>query len=54
MSPYLYLADEQQMEQALINIVKNAIEAIEQNGTVTFTTTSHPNSRRTVRLRERH
>lgn len=35
-------ADEQQIEQALLNIVKNAIEAIEQKGTVTFTTTSHP------------
>lgn len=35
-------ADEQQMEQALINIVKNAIEAIEQKGTVLFTTTFHP------------
>jgi nitrogen fixation/metabolism regulation signal transduction histidine kinase len=35
-------ADEQQMEQALINIVKNAIESIEQKGTVTFTTTTHP------------
>jgi len=31
------LADAQQMEQALINVVKNAIEAIDQNGTVTFT-----------------
>jgi two-component system nitrogen regulation sensor histidine kinase NtrY len=30
------LADEQQMEQALINVVKNAIEAIGQNGTVIF------------------
>ncbi|MEJ7684859.1 MAG: ATP-binding protein [Segetibacter sp.] len=35
-------ADGQQMEQALINIVKNAIEAIEQKGTVTFTTTYRP------------
>ncbi|HEX8278152.1 MAG TPA: ATP-binding protein, partial [Segetibacter sp.] len=35
-------ADEQQIEQALINIVKNAIEAIGQKGTVTFTTTYHP------------
>lgn len=30
------LADEQQLEQAFINIVKNAIEAIEGNGSVTF------------------
>ncbi len=32
------VADEQQMEQALINIVKNAIEAINQKGKVSFTT----------------
>ena len=30
------MADEQQLEQALINIVKNAIEAIEGKGLVTF------------------
>ena len=41
--PITISADEQQMEQALINIVKNAIEAIGQKGgTVTFTTTCHP------------
>lgn len=40
--PIIINADEQQMEQALINIVKNAIESIEQKGTVTFTTISHP------------
>jgi signal transduction histidine kinase len=33
-------ADEQQMEQVLINIVKNAIEAIEEKGTVSFATDS--------------
>ncbi|MDN3546999.1 sensor histidine kinase [Mucilaginibacter aquaedulcis] len=33
------MADEQQLEQALINIVKNAIEAHEDKGTVTFTIT---------------
>jgi two-component system nitrogen regulation sensor histidine kinase NtrY len=32
------MIDEQQMEQACINIVKNAIEAIEGAGTVTFST----------------
>jgi len=42
LDPITLKADEQQMEQALINIVKNAIEAIEQRGTVTFTTTLHP------------
>ncbi len=40
--PVIINADEQQMEQALINIVKNAIEAIEQKGTITFTTANHP------------
>ena len=33
------LADEQQMEQALINIVKNAIEAIDLKGVIQFRTT---------------
>jgi two-component system nitrogen regulation sensor histidine kinase NtrY len=32
------MADEQQMEQVLINIVKNAIEAIELKGTISFNT----------------
>jgi len=32
------MADEQQLEQVLINIVKNAIEAIDLNGTVSFIT----------------
>lgn len=35
--PYFIFADVQQMEQALINIVKNAIEAIETNGLIKFT-----------------
>ena len=35
--PFFISADVQQMEQALINIVKNAIEAVEQDGTVKFT-----------------
>ncbi len=30
------------MEQALINIVKNAIEAIDGKGTIEFTTTTQP------------
>jgi two-component system nitrogen regulation sensor histidine kinase NtrY len=33
------MADEQQMEQVLINIVKNAIEANDLKGTIKFTTT---------------
>ncbi|MFI5138316.1 MAG: sensor histidine kinase [Sphingobacteriales bacterium] len=37
-APFYILADEQQMEQALINIVKNAIEAIEKQGVVSFIT----------------
>jgi two-component system nitrogen regulation sensor histidine kinase NtrY len=36
--PFYILADEQQMDQALINIVKNAIEAVEQRGSVKFIT----------------
>ena len=36
--PCYISADEQQMEQALINIVKNAIEAIEQKGVVQLIT----------------
>jgi nitrogen fixation/metabolism regulation signal transduction histidine kinase len=35
--PYFISADIEQMEQALINIVKNAIEAIENAGTIKFT-----------------
>jgi len=38
--PFKIMADEQQMEQVLINIVKNAIEAIDFKGEITFTTTS--------------
>jgi signal transduction histidine kinase len=37
-APFNIFADEQQMEQALINIVKNAVEAIGRNGVVTFST----------------
>ena len=36
--PFIIQADEQLMEQALINIVKNAIEAITDGGTVKFKT----------------
>jgi two-component system nitrogen regulation sensor histidine kinase NtrY len=36
--PFNIMADEQQMEQVLINIVKNAIEAIDIGGSVTFIT----------------
>ena len=38
--PFCVEADEQLMEQVLINIVKNAIEAIEEKGIVSFTTKS--------------
>jgi two-component system nitrogen regulation sensor histidine kinase NtrY len=37
--PFNILADEQQMEQVLINIVKNSIEAIDLKGIIRFTTT---------------
>jgi nitrogen fixation/metabolism regulation signal transduction histidine kinase len=40
--PLLIQADRPQMEQALINIVKNAIEAIPGEGSVTFSTTLYP------------
>lgn len=36
-APFYVSADSQQMEQALINIVKNSIEAIDQEGIVRFT-----------------
>ena len=35
---FIIFADQQQLEQVLINIVKNAIEAIDESGVVTFTT----------------
>jgi two-component system nitrogen regulation sensor histidine kinase NtrY len=37
-TPFYIFADQQQMEQVLINIIKNSIEAIEENGTVRFDT----------------
>jgi two-component system nitrogen regulation sensor histidine kinase NtrY len=37
-APFTILADEEQMEQVLINIVKNAIEAIDLKGTIKFST----------------
>lgn len=37
-SPLYIIADEQQMEQVLINILKNAIEAVESNGIIEFKT----------------
>lgn len=40
--PIFITGDEQQLEQALINIVKNAMEAIDRKGTISFTTTDHP------------
>ncbi len=39
---FLLLADKQQMEQVLINIVKNAMESIEDSGTILFTTQHNP------------
>ena len=40
-TPLYISAEEQQMEQALINLVKNAIEAIEEKRMVSFTTDSN-------------
>jgi two-component system nitrogen regulation sensor histidine kinase NtrY len=39
--PCIIMADELQLEQALINIVKNAMESIGRNGTIRFTTTKN-------------
>jgi two-component system, NtrC family, nitrogen regulation sensor histidine kinase NtrY len=36
--PFYIYADQQQIEQVLINIIKNSIEAIEQEGTIQFNT----------------
>jgi nitrogen fixation/metabolism regulation signal transduction histidine kinase len=39
---FIINADIQQMEQALINIVKNAVEAIDEEGTITIITYTNP------------
>lgn len=44
--PWMVQADEQQLEQAFINIIKNSVEAMEGGGTVTIST--HPASGRIV------
>lgn len=36
-NPFYIMADEQQIEQVFINIIKNAIEAIEEKGMISFT-----------------
>jgi two-component system, NtrC family, nitrogen regulation sensor histidine kinase NtrY len=41
-SPVTITADAQQMELVIINIVKNAMEAIEEKGTVDFITSARP------------
>lgn len=46
--PLLLIADVQQMEQALINIVKNAMEAIGSQGTITFSTSLQPRRLRII------
>ena len=40
--PLIITADEQQLEQVLINIVKNAIEAIDGSGKIVISTVHHP------------
>lgn len=40
--PIYFIADQQQMAQVLINIVKNAIESIDEKGSIRFTTTFNP------------
>src|SRR5690242_11957693 len=42
--PFFISADAQQMEQVLINVVKNAIESIEEKGIITFETNSQKRS----------
>lgn len=41
-SPVIIIADAQQMELVIINIVKNALEAIDESGTVGFITGARP------------
>ncbi len=41
-SGLMIIADVQQMEQVLINIIKNALEAIDDKGTITILTYSYP------------
>jgi signal transduction histidine kinase len=41
-SAFMIMADIQQMEQVLINIIKNALEAIDGQGTITILTCSYP------------
>ncbi|WP_315819224.1 ATP-binding protein [Paraflavitalea speifideaquila] len=41
-TPIMVHADTLQLEQALINIIKNGIEAIPQQGVITFITRSYP------------
>ncbi len=42
MNPSLFLPTNSKWNRRLINIIKNAIESIEQKGTVTFTTANLP------------
>jgi two-component system nitrogen regulation sensor histidine kinase NtrY len=39
---FMITADLQQMEQVMVNIIKNAIEAIDDKGTITIVTQDHP------------
>jgi len=47
--PLTIKADVQQMEHVLVNIIKNAIEAIEDNGTITIITETSPKKRLIIR-----
>ncbi|MBJ6118919.1 histidine kinase [Pontibacter sp. BT310] len=40
--PLIILLDQQQMEQVLLNVLKNAIEAIEEGGEITIATQTNP------------
>jgi nitrogen fixation/metabolism regulation signal transduction histidine kinase len=43
-SPMIEEIDVQQMEQALVNVIKNAIEAVDRDGTITIRTADNPKS----------
>jgi len=48
-APFDILIDDQQFEHVLVNIVKNAVEAIRENGTITIITQRQPNAKLIIR-----
>lgn len=47
-SPMIEEIDVQQMEQVLVNVIKNAIEAVGRDGTITIRTTENPDTLRII------